>query len=100
MAARHRVRYGLYRPDKAGLPMLPGFWGLFFAAGPYVTPLRTKVLRVVAVGATFFASFEFCAPAVKPVMPRDGSPTNPAQLWVEPRDIGSRDLFYGVWGQQ
>ena len=65
-----------------------------------MTPLRTKVLRVVAVGATFFASFEFCAPAVKPFMPRDGSPTNPAQLWVEPRDIASRDLLYGPWGQK
>lgn len=80
--------------------MRPCFRGLFFAASLYVTPLRTKVLRVVAVGATFFASFEFCAPAVKPFMPRDGSPTNPVQLWVEPRDIASRDLLYGPWGQK
>jgi hypothetical protein len=63
-----------------------------------VTPLRTKVLRVVAVSATFFASFEFCAPAVKPVMPRDGSVVHLGQFWVEPADIASRDLFYGPWG--
>jgi hypothetical protein len=65
-----------------------------------VTPLRTKVLRIAAVGATFFASFEFCAPAVKPFMPRDGSATHLEQFWVEPRDLASRDLFDGPWGRQ
>jgi hypothetical protein len=63
-----------------------------------VTPLRTKVLRIVAVGATFFASFEFCAPAVKPLMPRDGSPAYLDQFWVEPHDIASRDMVNGPWG--
>jgi len=58
------------------------------------------VLRIAAVGATFFASFEFCAPAVKPFMPRDGSPTHLGQLWVEPRDVASRDLFDGPWGKE
>jgi hypothetical protein len=62
-----------------------------------VTPLRTKVLRVATVGATFFASFEFCAPAVKPFMPRDGSPAHLGQLWVEPHDIAARDMVTGPW---
>jgi hypothetical protein len=74
--------------------------GLFFAAGPQVTPLRTKVLRVVAVGATFFASFEFCAPAVKPLLPRDGSPAQLGQFWTEPHDIASRDVATGPWGRK
>jgi hypothetical protein len=65
-----------------------------------VTPLRIKLLRIGAVGATFLASFEFCAPAVKPFMPRDGSATHLDQLWVEPRDLASRDLFHGPWGKQ
>lgn len=63
-----------------------------------MTPLRIKVLRVAAVSATFFASLEFCAPAVKQFMPRDGSPAAPGQLWVEPRDIASRDMVNGPWG--
>ena len=65
-----------------------------------MTRLRTKVLRVAAVTATFFASFEFCAPAVKRFMPRDGSETRLAQLWEEPRDLDSRDLFNGPWGRE
>jgi hypothetical protein len=65
-----------------------------------VTPLRTKVLRVAAVGATFFASFEFCAPTVKRVLPRDGIPTHISQLWVEPRDIRSQDLLNGPWDRK
>lgn len=65
-----------------------------------MTPLRTKVARIAAVGATFFASFEFCAPAVKPFMPRDGSATRPEQFWIEPRDLASRDLVNGPWGRQ
>ena len=64
-----------------------------------MTPLRTKVLRVVAVGATFFASFEFCAPAVKPFLPRDGSQVHLDQLWVDPGDVASRDMVYGPWGR-
>ena len=64
-----------------------------------MTPLRTKVLRVVAVSATFFASFEFCAPAVKRFMPRDGSSADLAQLWVDPGDVASRDMVYGPWGR-
>jgi hypothetical protein len=59
--------------------------------------LRTKVLRVVAVSATFFASFEFCAPAVKRFMPRDGSPSHLGQFWEEPRDLEARDTFGGPW---
>src|SRR6185436_13054709 len=46
----------------------------------------------------FFASFEFCAPAVKPFMPRDGSPAHLDQFWVEPHDIASRDMVNGPWG--
>jgi hypothetical protein len=64
-----------------------------------VTPLRTKVLRAAAVGATFFASFEFCAPAVKPSLPRDGSAAHLSQLWVHPGDVASRDMAYGPWGK-
>ena len=62
--------------------------------------MRTKVLRVVAVSATFFASFEFCAPAVKPFMPRDGSESHLGQFWEEPRDVESRDTFNGPWGRK
>jgi hypothetical protein len=62
-----------------------------------VTRLRTKVLRVAAVSATFFASFEFCAPPVKPFMPRDGTEARLSQLWEEPRDLESRDVFNGPW---
>jgi hypothetical protein len=62
-----------------------------------VTPWRVKVLRIVAVGATFFASLEFCAPAVKRFLPRDGSSTNLSQFWVEPHDLSSRDLLDGPW---
>ena len=65
-----------------------------------MTRLRTKVLRVAAVSATFFASFEFCAPSIKPFMPRDGSETRLTQLWEEPRDLDSRDLFNGPWGRE
>jgi hypothetical protein len=65
-----------------------------------VTRLRTKVLRVAAVSATFFASLEFCAPAVKQFMPRDGSDTRLSQFWEEPRDLESRDLFDGPWGRK
>ena len=65
-----------------------------------MTRLRTKVLRVVAVSATFLASFEFCAPAVKPFMPRDGSESHLGQFWDEPRDVGSRDTFDGPWGRK
>lgn len=62
-----------------------------------MTPLRTKVLRIVAVSATFFASFEFCAPAVKRFLPRDGTSTDLSQFWVEPDDIAARDLVNGPW---
>ena len=65
-----------------------------------MTRLRTKVLRVVAVSATFFASLEFCAPAVKPVLPRDGSEPHLGQFWEEPRDLESRDTFDGPWGRE
>ena len=65
-----------------------------------MTRLRTKVLRVAAVSATFLASLEFCAPAVKRFMPRDGSDTRLSQFWEEPRDLESRDLFDGPWGRQ
>jgi hypothetical protein len=63
-----------------------------------VTRLRTKVVRVAAVAATFFASFEFCAPAVKSVNPRDGSETHLSQFWEDPQDLAARDLFTGPWG--
>ena len=89
------------RHSKAGLRLATSARrGLFFAPGPYVTPLRTKVMRIAAVGATFFASLEFCAPAVKPFLPRDGSPTHLSQFWVEPRDIASADLLNGPWGRR
>jgi hypothetical protein len=65
-----------------------------------VTRLRTKVLRVAAVSATFFASFEFCAPPVKQFMPRDGSEVRLSQLWEEPMDLPYRDLFNGPWGRE
>jgi len=74
--------------------------GLFFAAEPQVTPLRIKVLRVAAVAATFFASFEFCAPPVKLFMPRDGSHVRLSQLWEEPNDLPSRDTLVGPWGRK
>jgi hypothetical protein len=65
-----------------------------------VRRLRTKVLRVAAVSATFFASLEFCAPPVKQFMPRDGSEVRLSQLWEEPKDLPSRDLFGGPWGPE
>ena len=58
------------------------------------------MLRVAAVSAAFFASLEFCAPAVKPFMPRDGSEPRLSQLWEEPHDLESRDLFYGPWDRK
>jgi len=63
-----------------------------------VTRLRTKALRVAALSATFFASLEFCAPAVKPLMPLDGSESHLSQLWEEPHDLELRDTFDGPWG--
>src|SRR5829696_1510504 len=76
--------------------------GLCFAAGPYVAKTRwqVKVARIAAVAATFFVSFEFCAPAVKPFMPKDGSDVDPRQLWEEPKAIASRDMIYGPWGRR
>jgi hypothetical protein len=65
-----------------------------------VTRLRTKVLRVTVVSATFFSSLEFCAPAVKPFMPRDGSQPQLSDFWQEPHDLESRDLFNGPWGRK
>jgi hypothetical protein len=62
------------------------------------TSWRVKLARVAAVGATFFVSFEFCAPAVKPFTPRDGSEVRLEQLWREPENIAARDLFFGPWG--
>jgi hypothetical protein len=61
--------------------------------------LRTKVLRVAAVSATFFASLEFCAPAVKPFMPLDGTGSHLSQFWEEPHDLESRDTLDGPWGR-
>jgi hypothetical protein len=63
------------------------------------TSLRAKLARIAAVGATFFASLEFCAPAVKPFMPRDGSGADIAQLWEPPTDISACDTFHGPWGR-
>jgi hypothetical protein len=63
------------------------------------TRLRAKLARVAALSATFFASLEFCAPAVKPVMPRDGSDVALEQFWAEPNDIASVDTLFGPWGR-
>ena len=61
--------------------------------------MRTKVLRVAAVSATFFASLEFCAPEVKPFLPRDGTASHLSQLWEAPHDLESRDTLDGPWGR-
>jgi hypothetical protein len=61
---------------------------------------QVKLARIAAVGATFFASLEFCAPAVKPFMPRDGSEADISQLWQEPKDVASHEMFYGPWGRK
>jgi hypothetical protein len=63
------------------------------------TKWPVKLARIAAVGATFFVSLEFCAPAVKRFMPRDGSGSDLRQLWEEPADIGAHDMTYGPWGR-
>ena len=55
---------------------------------------------MVALSATFFASFEFCAPAVKPFMPLDGSQPRLDQLWDAPADVAAVDTFDGPWGSK
>jgi hypothetical protein len=63
------------------------------------TSWTVKLARIAAVGATFFVSFEFCAPAVKPVAPLDGSSTDLRQLWEAPANPASADMGYGPWGR-
>ena len=41
-----------------------------------------------------------CTPAPRPVAPADGPRPDLAQLWSEPADIASRDLFYGSGGPE
>jgi hypothetical protein len=48
--------------------------------------------------ALVLAVFTGCAPAMRSTADRPLSPEQIAQLWVEPRDIASRDLFYGAGG--
>ena len=64
-----------------------------------MTGWQVKVARVAAVSATFFVSLEFCAPAVKPFMPRDGSEVRLEQFWEEPKDLATHDLAFGPWGR-
>src|SRR5258706_11921581 len=40
--------------------------------------------------------YPFCTAKVRPTMPPSGAPV--AELWQQPNDIASRDVFYGPWG--
>jgi hypothetical protein len=44
--------------------------------------------------------FAACAPAIRNTSPKPVTAGEIAQLWVEPQDIGSRDLFHGPGGKQ
>ena len=70
---RHRLRHRSYGSDKAGLgdAWLVFLRGLFFAAVSNVTPSADQGRpRRRRRGDVVSPSFEFCAPAVKPFMPR------------------------------
>lgn len=54
--------------------------------------LRVRFFAIVLAG------FIGCAPAMRSTADRPLSPEQIAQLWVEPRDIASRDLFHGPGG--
>jgi len=58
---------------------------------------RTSLVALI-LGVALAAS---CAtPRLRNTLGRRPTPAEMAQLWIEPRDIGSRDLFWGIGGQK
>ena len=55
------------------------------------------VLLVIIAGAA--TSTLSCAPAMRSTVSTPGAPAAPASLWEEPRDLATRDLFFGPGGQ-
>jgi hypothetical protein len=53
---------------------------------------------LVRLLAIVLASFTGCAPVVRSTADRPLTAQELAQLWVEPRDIATRDLLYGTGG--
>jgi hypothetical protein len=60
-------------------------------------PFVTRLAAIVA--PTIFATYmPFCAPAVRPTAAPELAQKEMAELWREPHDLGSSDIFYGPWG--
>jgi hypothetical protein len=83
--ARSRVRMD---PLRSGSFMI---WCIHRLAGAAQT-LRPPVVCLLLLTA--------CAPAMRSTAGKPVASTELAQLWVEPDDIASRDLFYGPGGRE
>ena len=57
--------------------------------------LRASILSVPMVVALYYPA---CTPKMQPTMPASAAPLN--ELWQEPANIGSRDVFDGPWGAE